>query len=162
MRRLRRFCRSCRRIACRQVVPDNTRPRSLRRMTGVTLLEALVALAACAMFVTLLLPSISSELKRVQLSRLQAQAAIVAARQVELLSVWPSAEPKPREGVDGPLRWSVMQVKADRPGAEGGAPVSLRHFRVTVHRTDDPSPLVDMVVRRLGDVSDRMATNGSR
>lgn len=131
-------------------------------MAGVTLLEVLVALAACAMLVTLLLPSIVSELRRVQLSRLQAQAVLVASQQIELLGVWPAVEPKPREGVEGRLRWVVRQVKVDAPGADGGAPATLRHFRITVNGEDVSSPLVDVVVRRLGELTEDSPSSGPR
>lgn len=125
---------------------------------GVTLIEVLVALAACALFVTLLLPSVSTEVKRVQYSRLQAQAALVAARQIEQISLWPAIEPRPAEGVEGALRWAVRQVKVDAASGAGGTQASLRHFRVTVQLTDDPVPLVDMVVRRLGRADDAAST----
>jgi hypothetical protein len=120
----------------------------------MSLLEVLVALAAGVGCLAVLLPAISNDLQRLRRDGLRSQAALLAARHIEQLSAWPAAEPVPAEGVEGALRWAVRQVRVDVPRAQGAGSASLRHFRITVHAPGDRSPLVDLVIRRLGEPVD--------
>jgi prepilin-type N-terminal cleavage/methylation domain-containing protein len=120
---------------------------------GFSLIEVLVSLAVCALFLAVLLPASSAALQRLRLSQLQVQAHALAAQKIELLSAWPAREPVPREGAEGSLRWSVLQTAVDTGAREEGPAASLRQFRIRVEVPGDPSPLVELLVQRLGDLS---------
>ena len=120
---------------------------------GFSLIEVLVSLAVCALFLAVLLPASSAALQRLRLSQLQVQAHALAAEKIELLSAWPAREPVPREGTEGSLHWSVLQTAFDTGAGEESPAASLRQFRIRVEVPGDPSPLVELLVQRLGDRS---------
>lgn len=120
---------------------------------GFSLIEVLVSLGVCALFLAVLLPASAAALQRLRLSQLQVQAHALAAQKIELLSAWPALEPVPHEGIEGSLRWSVLQTAIETGAGEESPVASLRQFRIRVEVPGDPSPLVELLVQRLGDLS---------
>jgi prepilin-type N-terminal cleavage/methylation domain-containing protein len=139
-------------VAALPALPPGASRGAAGRTRGFSLIEVLVSLAVCGLFLAVLLPAGTAAIERQRFSQLQVQAHSLAAQKIELLSVWPAALPSPSEGAEGPLQWSIQAIAIDTAVGDDSPAATLRHFRIKIDAAGQATPLLDLRIQRLSDV----------
>jgi prepilin-type N-terminal cleavage/methylation domain-containing protein len=118
-------------------------PHALR---GFSLLESLVALALCGVFLSILLPTSREAATRLQQAERQRAATRLAANALSSFASFGAVPPLPMAGSENDLHWQVVQVGEHAAAAPGGR---LLDLRITVQDRRTQETRVDFEARRL-------------
>lgn len=140
------WARPCQIALCQRGLPI----LRIDRTTGFSLLEVLVSLSVCTLFLSALLPASEAALQRLRLSQLHESAYALAAHQIESLAAWPSTSSSSAKGVQGNLLWTVQATVVDSGAGDESADFSLWDFHIMVAPIDSSAPIVDLRVQRVG------------
>ncbi len=123
----------------------------MRVQHGFSLLETLITLAVAALFFSVLLPSIVTNLDRIKADTLHAEALLVAQSQMDAHAVIATEMDGHFEGQEGSFSWIATIEPSEKKDRSAGtaAPFSLRRVHVDIF-FQEGQPLVSLEAYRVG------------